>query len=62
MRKIIFLFDLYRKIWENAEKSEKMMKIGQILMKKVEIDEKMQKYYFFQFFRKIWKNVEESEK
>ena len=38
-KKIIFWI-FFRKIWKNVEKCEKMMKMGQILMKTFKINDK----------------------
>ena len=40
----------FRKIWKNVGEKLTMMKMGQILMKKVKIDEHCKKKYFFDFF------------
>ena len=40
---------------EKCRKKSKMIKMGQILIKKVKIDEKCKKQYFFDFSEKYWK-------
>ena len=57
IKKIIF-FGFFQKNVKKCLERWKMMKMGQILLKKVRDDEKWKKEYFFGFFQKNMKNDE----
>ena len=63
MKKII-IFGFFQKNMETCRKEWKMMKIGQILMNKVKIDEKWKKNIFWIFsekYGKMSKNMKNDE-